>query len=124
MNTNSFEVDCIYDFSADVLAVKVKRDFVYNETIEMDEGVLLDFDIGNVPVSLEILDASKCFNMPKDCLENIFSFNMNVCVTDESIKINVTVGVLIQSRHEDSVLESFIDNYANIPSMETALVSA
>ena len=56
---NSFEVEYKYDSSVDVLAVKVKRDFTYNETIEMDEGVLLDFDVNNVPISLEILDASK-----------------------------------------------------------------
>ena len=34
----------------DVLAIKVTRPFKYDKTVEMDEGVLLDFDEYNVPV--------------------------------------------------------------------------
>lgn len=124
MKDNSFLVDYRYDSSADVLAVKVKRDFTYHETVEMDEGVLLDFDVDNVPVSLEILDASKRLNVPKYSLRNIFSFNMNVCVDDDCIKIEVTVGVLIHNKQSDSVLSSLINNYANIPNMETELATA
>ena len=121
---NSFEVEYKYDSSVDVLAVKVKRDFTYNETIEMDGGVLLDFDVDNVPISLEILDASKRFHVPKYSLRNLFSFNMSVCVDDDCIKIDVTIGVLIHNKQEDSVLSSLVNNYANIPNMETAFVTA
>ena len=121
---NSFEIDYRYDSSVDVLAVKVKRDFNYGETIEMDEGVLLDFDEDNIPISLEILDASKRFNVPKYSLHNPFSFNMNVCVDDEAIKINVIIGVLIHNKEESSILKSLTNNYANIPNSETVLASA
>ncbi|AMK15105.1 DUF2283 domain-containing protein [Methanobrevibacter olleyae] len=123
MKDNS-AVDYKYDSSADVLAVKVKRDFSYHETIEMDEGILLDFDVNNVPISLEVLDASKRFNVPKYSLHNLFSFNMNVCVNDDCIKIDVTIGVSIHNKQKDSVLSSLINNYANIPNMETELVTA
>lgn len=124
MKNNSFEVDYKYDSSVDVLAVKVKKDFIYGRTVEMDEGVLLDFDGDNVPISLEILDASKRFKVPKYSLRNLFSFNMDVCVNEDSIKIDVTVGVLIHNKQADSILKSLVNNYANIPSMETALVSS
>ena len=70
MDNNSFELDYSYDSSFDILVVKVKRDFTYAKTVEMDEGVLLDFDINNVPISLEILDASKIFKVPKGSLNN------------------------------------------------------
>ena len=46
---NSFEVDYRYDYSYDVLAIKVTRPFKYDKTVEMDEGVLLDFDEENIP---------------------------------------------------------------------------
>ena len=62
---DSFEVEYKYDYTYDVLAIKVTRPFKYNKTVEMDEGVLLDFDADNVPVSLEILDASKRLDVPK-----------------------------------------------------------
>ena len=124
MNNNSFELDYNYDSSCDVLVVKVKRDFTYAKTVEMDEGVLLDFDINNVPISLEILDASKIFKVPKGSLNNPSSFNMKVCVNEDSIKIDVRMRLLNEYHHENTKLDSLVNNYANIPSMETTLSSA
>ena len=68
---DSFEVDYRYDYTYDVLAIKVTRPFKYDKTVEMDEGVLLDFDVDSVPVSLEILDASKRLNVPKYSLKKL-----------------------------------------------------
>ena len=124
MDNNSFELDYSYDSSCDVLVVKVKRDFTYAKTVEMDEGVLLDFDINNLPISLEILDASKIFKVPKGSLNNPSSFNMNVFVNEDSIKIDVIMEVVIDYHHENTKLDSLVNNYANIPSMETTLSSA
>ncbi len=123
VNNNSFELDYNYDSSCDVLVVKVKRDFTYAKTVEMDEGVLLDFDINNVPISLEILDASKIFKVPKGSLNNPSSFNMKVCVNEDSIKIDVRMRLLNEYHHENTKLDSLVNNYANIPSMETTLSS-
>ena len=124
MDNNSFELDYSYDSSFDILVVKVKRDFTYAKTVEMDEGVLLDFDINNLPISLEILDASKIFKVPKGSLNNPSSFNMKVCVNEDSIKIDVIMEVVIDYHHENTKLDSLVNNYANIPSMETTLSSA
>ena len=124
MDNNSFELDYSYDASFDILVVKVKRDFTYAKTVEMDEGVLLDFDINNLPISLEILDASKIFKVPKGSLNNPSSFNMKVCVNEDSIKIDVIMEVVIDYHHENTKLDSLVNNYANIPSMETTLSSA
>ena len=124
MDNNSFELDYSYDSSCDVLVVKVKRDFTYAKTVEMDVGVLLDFDINNLPISLEILDASKIFKVPKGSLNNPSSFNMKVCVNEDSIKIDVIMEVVIDYHHENTKLDSLVNNYANIPSMETTLSSA
>ena len=124
MDNNSFKLDYSYDSSCDVLVVKVKRDFTYAKTVEMDVGVLLDFDINNLPISLEILDASKIFKVPKGSLNNPSSFNMNVCVNEDSIKIDVIMEVVIDYHHENTKLDSLVNNYANIPSMETTLSSA
>ena len=123
MDNNSFELDYSYDSSCDVLVVKVKRDFTYAKTVEMDVGVLLDFDINNVPISLEILDASKIFKVPKCSLNNPSSFNMKVCVNEDSIKIDVRMRLLNEYHHENTKLDSLVNNYANIPSMETTLSS-
>ena len=123
VNNNSFELDYNYDSSCDVLVLKVKRDFTYAKTVEMDVGVLLDFDINNLPISLEILDASKIFKVPKGSLNNPSSFNMKVCVNEDSIKIDVRMRLLNEYHHENTKLDSLVNNYANIPSMETTLSS-
>ena len=124
MDNNSFVLEYSYDASFDILVVKVKRDFTYAKTVEMDVGVLLDFDINNLPVSLEILDASKIFKVPRVSLNDPSSFNMNVCVNDDSIKIDVIMEVLIDYHHENTKLDSLVNNYENIPSIKTTLSSA
>lgn len=90
----------------------------------MDKGVLLDFDINNVPISLEILDASKIFKVPKGSLNDPSSFNMKVCVNEDSIKIDVRMRLLNEYHHENTKLDSLVNNYANIPSIEATLSSA
>ena len=61
----------------------------------MDDGLLLDFDVDNVPVSLEILDASKRFNLTRESLKNIIFFKMEVSIDEKSISLKAVVGVLI-----------------------------
>ncbi len=59
---NNFEVEYFYNESIDTLGIKVKRNFQYGQKVEIDEDILLDFDIGNVPTALELL------MLQKDCL--------------------------------------------------------
>ena len=121
---NSYEVEYMYDESADILGIKVTRDFTYQETIELDEGLLLDFDEDNVPTALEIHDASKRLNVPKNSLNELIFFNMKVIVDEKSISINAIFGILIQSKENKQELESFTSNNYNIPNMEANLVTA
>ncbi len=121
---DSFEVDYRYDYTYDVLAIKVTRPFEYDKTVEMDEGVLLDFDVDNIPVSLEILDASKRLNVPKYSLKNLIDFKMSVSVNDKSICICANFKVMLHNKEQSPILESFTSNYSNIPSMETEFATA
>lgn len=121
---NSYEVEYMYDESADILGVKVTRDFTYHETIELDEGVLLDFDEDNIPTALEIHDASKRLDVPKNSLNQLIFFNMKVTVDVKSITINAIFGVLIHGKENQQKLESFSSNHYNIPNMEANLVTA
>ena len=121
---NSFEVDYRYDYEYDVLAITVSRSFKYNKTVEMDGGVLLDFDDDNVPVSLEILDASKRLNVPKYSLKKLIGFKMSVSVDERSICVCASFKVMLHNRKQNSILECFTSNYYNIPSMETEFATA
>lgn len=111
----------MYDYSSDVFGVKVKNDFIYHETVELEDGVLLDFDKNNVPVSLEIMDASKRFNIPKSSLNDLKFFNMTVVVDNKFITINVVIGVLIHNNENKQILESFTVNKYGIPNITADL---
>lgn len=82
-----------YDILSDVLGIKVNRNFQYDETIEIEDGILLDFDVDDIPVSFEILDASKRFDLPKKSLDNIYCINVDVFVDEKSIAVNAAGGV-------------------------------
>lgn len=118
---NIQEVIYLYDSSSDVLGIKVSRDFQYAETVEMDDGLLLDFDVDNVPVSLEILDASKRFNLAKESFKNIICFKMDVCVDEKFISIDATLGVLVENVENTQVVKSFASNMTNIPEISSHL---
>ncbi|WP_407423358.1 DUF2283 domain-containing protein [Methanobrevibacter sp.] len=121
---NSYEVEYMYDESADILGIKATRDFIYHETIELDEGLLLDFDEDNLPTALEIHDASKRLNVPKNSLNKLIFFHMKVTVDAKSISINAIFGLLIHNKENKQELESFTCNNYNIPNMEADLVTA
>lgn len=120
---NSYEVEYMYDESADILGIKATRDFTYHETIELDEGLLLDFDEDNVPTALEIHDASKRLNVPKNSLNKLIFFHMKVTVDAKSISINAIFDLLIHNKENKQELESFTSNNYNIPNMEADLVT-
>ena len=121
---DSFEVDYRYDYTYDVFAIKVTRPFKYNKTVEMDEGVLLDFDADNITVSLEILDASKRLDVPKYCLKKLVDFKMRISVDDKSICICANFTVMLHNKEQSPILESFTSNYSNIPAMKTEFATA
>lgn len=110
-----------YDGHADILGVKVNRKFHYGETVEMDEGILLDFDVNKVPVSFEILDASRMFNLPRDSFENVVFFKMEVCVEEKSISLNAVVCVLLNDIENTQNIASFTSNINNLPNMDVKL---
>lgn len=121
LNENSTVLKYMYDYSSDVFGVKVKNNFIYHETVELEDGVLLDFDKNDVPVSLEIMDASKRFNIPKSSLNDLKFFNMTVVVDNKFITINVVIGVLIHNNENKQILESFTVNKYGIPNITADL---
>ena len=80
-----------------------------------------NFDKNDVPVSLEIMDASKRFNIPKSSLNDLKFFNMTVVVDNKFITINVVIGVLIHNNENKQILESFTVNKYGIPNITADL---
>ncbi len=119
---NSYGVVYKYDGVSDILGIKVTRDFQYEETIEMDDGLLLDFDINNIPTALEMHDASKRLNVPPESLNNILFLKMNISVDANSIAINAIFGLLIKNIENEYPIHSITSNFSNIPEIEAELI--
>ena len=122
MNQNELEYK--YDETSDILGVKVTREFKYNETIELDEGLLLDFDENNIPTALEIHDASEKLSVPKQCLNNMKFINIEIIIDEKSISINAIFDILIYNKENKQKLESFTSNKYDFPNMELQLMTA
>ena len=90
----------------------------------MDDGILLDFDTDGIPVSLEILDASKRFDLDNGSLKNIICLKADICVDKKLISINATLGVLIDDIENKQIFQSHASNYAKIPEISTQLALA
>jgi uncharacterized protein YuzE len=123
-NNKPIEIESMYDYHFDVFGIRVKDDYKYKESLELEEGIILDFDEDNFPVALEILDASKILKIPdKQYLNNRKSVKMNICITDEIISLEVEVGVIIHHKNDIKILDSSAINDIKAPAMKTELAS-
>ena len=50
---NSFITETKYDSDLDTLGIRITKPYEYKESVELAEGLILDFDINGVPVALE-----------------------------------------------------------------------
>lgn len=88
MQIKELEAEYTYEYDLDIVNIKVKKDYIYRESIDFDVGVFLDFDDEDFPVNLEIIDASKRMNIGKDFLINP-SGNVNICINSNRIELKV-----------------------------------
>ena len=122
-NKDLFKIESMYDYDFDVLGIRVTHDYDYRTSIEMEEGIILDFDINNVPVALEILDASKVFKVPKSSLMNPYLIKMEVNINEKSIHLKTILELIIHHKKEDCPVESFTSNNTDIPSINRSLAT-
>jgi len=117
---------CYYEYYSDndILDIYRVKDYKYKTSLELEEGVILDIDKDNTPVSLEILDASEIFKIKnKDLLSNIQELDMRIEVTEEVIRVDVDLS-FNSPKERTSSLKSIILNSIKVPVMQTNLVSS
>ncbi|MBQ9024986.1 MAG: DUF2283 domain-containing protein [Methanobrevibacter sp.] len=70
----SNQVEYDYDYNGDSLFIYCIDSYDYEVSIELDNDVILDFDLMGKPVAFEFLNASKIFNLDKNYFKK---FNKN-----------------------------------------------
>jgi uncharacterized protein YuzE len=117
--------NCYYEYYTDndILDIYRVKNYKYKTSLELEEGVILDIDKNNIPVSLEILDASEIFKIKdKNLLSNIHELDMKIEVTEEIIRVDVELS--FNSSKKSFSLKSIILNSIKAPVMQTKLVSS
>ena len=108
-----------YDEEVDILSIDADHaDYKYS----IDLGkVIVDFDKNDVPIGLEILDASKTLCIDIDILNNIRSAMSTISVDLDKNDIKVILAVIYEN--EVSKTYSFKDTLSHpLPASETAMV--
>ena len=110
-----------YDFENDTIFF-YGTDKKYKTSIDIDD-IILDVCEDNSAIAIEILDASKKFNVPKSDLSNILHFNAEISVSKETIK--VIMKLVIKKRN--GLINKFMEacglnnNYLPVSTQEMAL---
>lgn len=116
---DSFKMDKDYDVQNDVLYLHVIDDYEYKESLEIEGNIIVDFDRNYVPVALEILDASKFLNVSKFSLKNLIKWDMNIQVTEDSIKVKASFIVPVRQKEVEKPLLAEAMNDINLPIIQT-----
>ena len=105
-----------YDIDVDAMYINVAKDYGYNQSIEFEFGIIMDFDTNGTPVALEIFDFSRLFGFDKYVLKNIKNIGMKINV-DCCISLDLEVGLQIENEMVQYDLKKIAANYQKFPKM-------
>jgi len=100
MEINQIDAEYTYDYDLDIANIKVKKEYTYDESIDLEIGVLLDFDENKFPVNLEILSASNKLDVEKDFLINPRG-DVKILIDSDLIKLEIC----FKNNHDEYVLK-------------------
>jgi uncharacterized protein YuzE len=86
----------------------------YMSSIDLD-GIILDISEDNQVMAIEILDASKRFNLAKEDLRNIKYFEALIDVNEENIRLTLKIGISKRNKLIDTGLQALGLNSTNLP---------
>lgn len=105
-----------YDVEVDSIFIKIVDDYDYDQSIEFEFGIIMDFNPNGTPVALEILDFSSLFGFDKYLLKNIKNIGMKINV-DCYIFLDLKVDLQIENEMSQYVLKKVAANNQKFPKM-------
>jgi uncharacterized protein YuzE len=91
-----------YDFESDIFYI-IPMDRVYASSFQMGD-IIFDIDDKNRISGIEILNASKMFNVQKVFLKNNISGRLELDVSDDLIKLKLSLTLIIRNSSKTSSL--------------------
>lgn len=117
--TKRFTMEHDYDVIGDSLFFYVEEDYEYKRSVRLTDDIILDFDIDDVPVALELLNASKILKVNKFSLKGPVGLDMNICIGEDSIKLDAKLRILI---HNKKTLKPLIEETVNSTNLSSTQV--
>lgn len=117
-------MDQDYDYQSDSLILHITEDYEYKKSVRLEEDIILDFDKNDVPVALELLNASKTLNVKKSSLIQPVSLKMNIGVAEDIIKLDATFSFLIHQKKIPKSLNWQTCNDVNLTANEASFATA
>ena len=106
MNIEQYDTEYTYDYELDIVNIKVKKEYIYQESIDFNTGVFLDFDENNFPVNLEIISASKRLNVQKEFLIKPDG-NVTISINYDLVKLDI----FFRNENEEHIIH-YINQHA------------
>ncbi len=122
--TNQFTMDQDYDYAADSLLLYITEDYEYQKSLRLADDIILDFDKNDVPVALELLNASKTLKVNKSSLLQPIDINMHICVGKEKIRLDASFSVFVHQKPIPKDLNWQVSNDINLAETEAQFATA
>jgi hypothetical protein len=108
-----------YDFETDSLYFRDKS-VNYQSSIDMGD-LILDMGIDGLPIGVELLNASKNFNISKFVMKGIEGFNSTIDISETEIKVTIRAFVKLRNTKVEKVSISLGINDINLQAGQTAM---
>jgi len=88
--------ECDYDYNNDILFFKV-YDREYSHSIEL-KNIVLDMDEENFIVGIQIFEASRFFNIPKEFIRSIKNWEFKANIEANTVEIRLIFNVVYRNK--------------------------
>ena len=119
MIRKEFKVTTEYEESLDIYTITVDEVFEFGKSLEVEDGVILDFDKNNIPISIEILDISKRLDIEKKEVASS-TIDMKIVCTGELLEISIVFVYMVHDEKFEKTIDSKLINTFEVPQIELA----
>lgn len=109
-----------YDIETDILFFRDNK-LKYHSSIILDD-LIVELDENEVPMGMELLNASLNFNVPKITLRSIQNLSAEINTTEKEIKVKIKISFISRNTNVEKISVSSGVNDINLQPGQTAMV--
>ena len=116
MINKTFNAKTEYNYDLDIYSITSCENIEFGKSLEIEEGIILDFDIDNIPIAIEILDISKRLKISKNAIKSS-NAHMKIKSIDDVLEVCITFFIRTEDKEFKETIDSKVINSLNIPEM-------